>query len=151
MTKNIIEKIFKDADVINDVKFLKNLDFFKNFGDKQLNRVTQIIYKKNYMKGEVLYNCGEEAKMFFILKYGKTELDCAGKNISVQSGKFINSDNISTHQFYTAQARASEDSFVYIVYKQEFEELFAKRTINFDTLKKLFEKVRNVFKKQSRN
>ena len=49
MTKNIIEKIFKDADVINDVKFLKNLDFFKNFGDKQLNRIIQIIYKKNYI------------------------------------------------------------------------------------------------------
>lgn len=151
MTKNIIEKIFKDADVINDLKFLKNLDFFKNFSDKQLNRIIQIIYKKNYMKGEILYNCGEEAKMFFILKYGKAELDCAGKNISVQSGKFINSDNISTQQFYTSQARASEDSLVYIIYKQEFEELFAKRIINSDTLNKLFEKAKNVFKKQSRN
>jgi len=151
MTKNIIEKIFKDADVINDINFLKNLDFFKKFGDRQLNRIIQIIYKKNYMKGEVLYNCGEEAKMFFILKYGKTELDCAGKTISVQSGKFINSDNILTQRLYTSQARASEDSLVYIIYKQEFEELFAKRTINFDTLNKLFEKVRNVFKKQPRN
>ena len=148
MIKNIIKDIFIDSEFENDMKFFKNIDFFKQFDEKKIRKIIPIIYKKNYVKGEVLYNCGEDVEIFFILKSGMIEL-CSDVGIKkVLLNQFFNQYDVESQKTYTSTAKVVEDSLVYIIYKQEFYDLVnANIWINFEPINKLLKKVRNVFKK----
>ncbi|MDD5021059.1 MAG: cyclic nucleotide-binding domain-containing protein [Endomicrobiaceae bacterium] len=147
MIKNIIKGIFIDSEFENDRDFFKTIDFFKQFDEKQLSKIISIIYKKNYIKGEVLYNCGEDVKIFFILKRGEAELYSNTGTKKVSSNQFFNQTDVLSQKMYTSTAKVTEDSLIYIIYKQEFYDLVNANTwIGFKKLKKLFKKVKNVFK-----
>lgn len=148
MIKNIIKALFIDSEFKNDINFLRSIIFFKQFDIKKLRQIISIIYKKNYLKGEVLYNCGEDVKMFFILKDGQIELCSGAVTKKVLSGQFLNQYDIESQQTYTATAKVAEDSIVYIIYKQEFDNLFNTETVFiFEKINAAFKKVKNVFKK----
>lgn len=148
MIKNIITDIFIDFEFKNDRTFLKTIDFFKQFDEKKLRKIISIIYKKNYVKGEVLYNYGEDVKMFFILKNGLIEIYSDVGTKKVLPNQFFNQHDVESQKTYTSTANVVEDSLVYIIYKQEFYDLFNTDTlIGFEKINKLFKKVKNVFKK----
>jgi CRP-like cAMP-binding protein len=147
MIKNIIRDIFIDSVLENDRNFFKTIDFFKQFNEKQLRKIISIIYKKNYIKGEVLYNCGEEVKIFFILKRGAVESCSDTGTKKVLPNQFFNQTDVLFQKMYTSTAKITEDSFIYIIYKQEFYDLFnTDRWIGLKKINTLFKKVKNVFK-----
>lgn len=148
MIKNIIKAVFIDCEFKNDISFLQNIVFFKKFDIKKLRKIISVIYKKNYFKGEVLYNCGEDVKMLFILKEGQVELFSGSVTKKILSNQFVNQYDIETQQKYTATAKVTEDSLVYIIYKQEFDNLFnTEKVFIFEKINAVFKKVKNVFKK----
>lgn len=148
MIKNIARDIFIDFEFKNDINFLKTIGFFKQFDEKKLRKIIPIIYKKNYVKGEILYNCGEDVNIFFILKNGQIELSSDVGIKKVEPNQFFNQYEIESQKIYTSTAKVAEDSLVYIIYKQEFYDLFNTDTlIGFEKINKLFKKVKNVFKK----
>ncbi|GAB1401328.1 hypothetical protein MASR1M68_02390 [Elusimicrobiota bacterium] len=148
MIKNIMRTVFIDYEFRNDINFLKNIGFFKQFDIKKLRKIISVIYKKNYLKGEVLYNCGEDVKMLFILKEGQIELFSGSVTKKILPNQFVNQYDIETQQTYTATAKVTEDSLVYVIYKQEFDNLFnTEKVFIFEKINAVFKKVKNVFKK----
>jgi len=153
LIKNFFFELFFDSSLKEDVNFLKSVDFLKNCGPTRLKEIAGALYKKNYLKGEVLYSKGEEVNIFFILKTGSVELYSENIIKTVPAGKSINIENVTSDKIHCSSARAAEDSLVYLIYRQEFEDLSAKRNASFFfcRIKNLLKKVKDVFKKQPRN
>ncbi len=153
LLKNFFLKLFFDSSLKEDVNFLKSVDFLSKYDEVCLKQIAGSLYKKNYLKGEILYSKGEEVNIFFILKTGSVDLYSENIIKTVPAGQSINIDSVSSDKLHCSSARAAEDSLVYLIYRQEFEDLSAKKNASFFfcRIKKLFKKVQNVFKKQPRN
>jgi len=153
LLKNFFFELFLDSSLKEDVSFLKSVDFLRKYDEICLKKIAGSLYKKNYLKGEVLYSKGEEVNIFFILKTGSVELYSENTIRTVPAGKSINIENVTSDKIHCSSARAAEDSLVYLIYRQEFEDLSAKKNASFFfcRIKNLLKKVKDVFKKQPRN
>ena len=148
MLEKIITSLFIDTESKNDINFLKNVDFFKKFNIWQLKKILAIIYKKDYLKGEIIYNKGEEAKLFCILKMGQVEL------LNNENKKDIYPNNIfgeralmCDNELYSDTAKVSVKSRVYIIHKYDLEALMDDDTkIGFKIAKMLLYNLYNEVK-----
>ncbi|MDD2523424.1 MAG: cyclic nucleotide-binding domain-containing protein [Endomicrobiia bacterium] len=145
MFKKMLINIFIDTEIKNDIKFLENIKIFNKFTVWQLKKIISIIYKKEYLKNEVIYNKGEEAKLFCILKNGKVELydEKDKKNVEINDvfgQKFLMCDS----EIYVNTAKVIEKSVVYIIHKYDFERLMSEDTkIGFKITKILLDNLYN--------
>ena len=143
MLKNWLSFLFLDKEIKEDVIFLKKIDSFKMFTVWQLKKITNILYKRIYSKNEFVYRKGEPAKMLCLLKRGKIELfDGKNKSIVEINKIFGERSLLCASDFYLKDARATEKSEVYIIHKEDLENIMEKDTnIGFKIVKSLLEKI----------
>lgn len=136
---NLILKIFIDTDLQKDILFLKSIDFFNELSVLQLKKIRSHMYKKTYMQKEVIYKKGQEAKLFCIVKSGKIELN-DGKNKQVVHKRdfFGQKYAFNVSEVYTNTATALENSELFLLFKDDAEELMEKdKSIGFKMFKQL--------------
>ena len=143
MLKNWLSFIFLNKEIKDDVSFLKRTDAFKMFSTWQLKKITTILYKRIYSKNEFVYKKGEPAKLVCLLKSGKIELsDDINKNNIEKDKLFGERSLLCANDFYLKSAKAIEKSEVYIIHKEDLENLMEKDTkIGFKIVKALLEKI----------
>ncbi|MEA5001613.1 MAG: cyclic nucleotide-binding domain-containing protein [Endomicrobiaceae bacterium] len=129
MLKKIFVKLFVNTEIKDDIEFLSNISFFSKLTSWELKKVISIMYKKEYLKGEVIYNKGEDSKLFCILKKGKVELfDGKDKKNLEANDIFGQKSLMNENAVYANTATVQEKSLVYIIYKYDFERLMAADT-----------------------
>ena len=136
--KNLILKLFVNTDLQKEVLFLRSIDFFGELSMFQLKKVRNHMHKKTYMQKEIIYKKGQEAKLLCIVKSGKIELD-DDKNKKVVSKRDLFGQKYAFNgdEVYTNTAIALEDSEIFLMYKDEIEELMEKdKAIGFNMFKK---------------
>ncbi len=78
--------------------------------------------------GELLYRVGESPRGLFLLESGLLELQPAeaqGTSSRVEPGQVFGLLSILTHKPYTATARALQDTFVWVLPPEDFQQLAA--------------------------
>lgn len=137
--KNLILKLFINTDLQKDILFLKSIDFFEELNISQLKKIRNHMHKKTYMQKEIIYKKGQEAKLLCIVKSGKIELDDdKNKTIISKRGMFGQKYAFNGDEVYTNTAIAFEESEVFLMYKDEFEDLMEKdKSIGFNMFKKI--------------
>ena len=143
MLKKILLAIFLDKEIKEDVLFLKKIDAFKTFNVWQLKKLTTILYRRTYLKNELVYKKGEPAKLVCLLRSGKIELfDGKIKSIVEPNMLFGERSLLCANDFYLKDARAMEKSDVCIIHKEDLENIMEKDTsIGYRIVKSLLEKI----------
>ena len=136
MLKNWLSFIFLDKEIKEDVSFLKKIDAFKMFTIWQLKKITTILYRRTYSKNEFVYKKDESAKMICLLKKGKVELD--NKHYVEANKMFGKKYLFNSNEQYSSSAKAIEESEIYIIHKEDLENLMEKdSSIGFKITKTL--------------
>lgn len=136
MLKNWLSFIFLDKEIKEDVSFLKEIDAFKMFTIWQLKKITTILYRRTYSKNEFVYKKDESAKMICLLKKGKVELD--NKHYVEANKMFGKKYLFNSNEQYSSSAKAVEESEIYIIHKEDLENLMEKdSSIGFKITKTL--------------
>ena len=143
MLKKWFSFIFLDKVIKDDVTFLKRTDAFKMFNTWQLKKITTILYKRIYSKNEFVYKKGEPAKLVCLLKSGKIELSDDINKTNVEINKLFGERSLlCANDYYLKSAKAIEKSEIYIIHKEDLENLMEKDTnIGFKIVKALLEKI----------
>ena len=143
MLKNLLCFLFLDKEIKEDVEFLKKTDSFKMFTIWQLKKITSILYRRTYSKNEFVYKKGEPAKMVCLLKSGEIELFDETNKAIVETNEFFGERSLlCANDFYLKNARATKKSEVYIIHKEDLENIMEKDTkIGFKIVKSFLEKV----------
>lgn len=136
---NLILKFFIDTELQKDILFLKSIKFFNELSMLQLKKIRSHMYKKNYIQKEVVYKKGQEAKLFCIVKSGKIELnDGENKQIASKRDFFGQKYAFNVSEVYTNTATTLEDTELFLLYKDDIEELMEKdKNIGFKMFKQL--------------
>ncbi len=145
MFKKIITGLFIDKEIKKDAAFLKDAVFFNNFTISQLKKILAIVYKKDYLNGEIIYDKNEDAKLFCILYSGEVELsnDKTKKNIAVNE-VFGKMPLTGQNDLYSQTAKSIGKSRVWIIYKDALEELMnSDAKIGFKITKILLRNLHN--------
>ncbi len=139
--KNLILKFFINTDLKKDVLFLKSIDSFDCLSVFQLKKIRAHIYKKTYLKKEIIYKKGQDAKLLCIVKSGKVELDdTKNKRIIHKRDLFGQKYVFNANEVYADTATALEDSEIYLLYKDDIETLMEKdESIGFRMFKKILQ------------
>lgn len=136
---NLILRIFVNTDLQKDILFLKGIEFFGELNVLQLKKIRSHIYKKIYMKGEVIYKKGEEATLFCIVRSGKIEMDDNGNKQIAQKRALIGKKYaFNDNEVYSNTATALEDSELFLIHKNDIELLMEKdKSIGFNMFKQI--------------
>ena len=135
MIKKIFSFLFFDKEIKEDVLFLKKIDVFKTFTLWQLKKITTVLFKRTYLKNEIIYNKNEETKLICLLKSGKIELfDGQNKSYILPNSKFGKKFMFCCDDRYSETAKASEESEVYIIHKDDLAHLGAARPLPCDAV-----------------
>lgn len=136
---NLILKTFINTDLKKDILFLKSIIFFDELNTFQLKKIRAHIYKKTYLQKEVIYKKNQEAKLFCIVKAGKVELDNGKEKRVIQKREFFGHKYaFNDNEVYPNTATALEDSEIFLMYKDEIEDLMEKdKSIGFNMFKKI--------------
>lgn len=97
------------------------------------------MHKKTYMQKEIVYKKGQEAKLLCVIKSGKIEIDDGkDKKVIHKRDWFGQKYVFNGDELYTNTAVALEDSEIFLLYKDEIEELMEKdKAIGFNMFKKI--------------
>lgn len=136
---NLILRIFINTDLQKDVLFLRSIDFFGELTLFQLKKIRAHMHKKTYMQKEIVYKKGQEAKLLCVIKSGKIEIDDGkDKKVIHKRDWFGQKYVFNGDELYTNTAVALEDSEIFLLYKDEIEELMEKdKAIGFNMFKKI--------------
>jgi len=105
-----------------EVSELKHFDLFKGFSEKQLSQLAQLTSKKNYGKGQVIYNEGDPAKHVFVVDKGLVSLRRVepGKLVGIafenrDRGELFGTAAVMQPREYTLTALCLEETEVYAI------------------------------------
>jgi len=105
-----------------EVSELKQFDLFKGFSEKQLSQLAQLTSKKNYGKGQVIYNEGDPAKHVFVVDKGLVSLRRVepGKLVGIafenrDRGELFGTAAVMQPREYTLTALCLEETEVYAI------------------------------------
>ena len=137
--KNLFLKLFINTDLQKDILFLRSIDFFEELNISQLKKIHTHMYKKTYLKKEIIYKKCEEAKLLCIVISGKIELDVDKNRRIIQKRDCFGQKYLfNCDEVYTSTATALEDSKIFFMYKDDIEAMMEKdKSIGFNMFKKM--------------
>ncbi len=141
MLKKLFAFVFLDTEIRDTVFYLKKTDSFRIFTINQLKKITTILYRRAYSKNEVLYKKNESAKLICLLRSGKIELSGEKDKKYVETNKIFGKKYLfNPNEQYSETAKAAENSEIYIIHKEDLENLMEKdSSIGFKIAKVLLE------------
>ena len=145
MLKKIFSFLFLDKELKEDISFLKKVDAFKMFTMLELKKITTVLYRRTYSKNEIVYKKGEPAKLVFILRTGEIELFDGKTKTKVEPNIIFGERSLlCANDFYLKDAKAIKKSDVYIIHKEDLENIMEKdKNIGYKIVKTLLEKIYN--------
>jgi CRP/FNR family cyclic AMP-dependent transcriptional regulator len=125
-------------------KALKEQDLLEDLNDEELAKISKLIQKLKFKKGERIFDEKEDTKGLYLIKAGKVEIakvtsDGWKQPLAVfTTGHFFGELSILENRHHQAVAVASENTEVFLIGKEDFERLENDFSpIAFKILKKL--------------
>jgi CRP/FNR family cyclic AMP-dependent transcriptional regulator len=108
---------------------LKKQILLENIPDALLESLTGVVKELSLKEGDVLYSENDEAKGIYMIRSGKIEVSKATEDGWKQrlavfnAGHFFGELSIMVHRKHEAEARAIENSSLYLLTKEDFERI----------------------------
>jgi len=125
-------------------KMLKEQTLLEDLNDQELAKISKIIQKLKFKKGEYIFNEKEDTKGLYLIKTGKVEIakvtsDGWKQTLAVfVKGHFFGELSILEQRKHQAFAIASENTELFLIGKEDFEKMEKEISpIAFKILKKL--------------
>src|SRR5574341_1509290 len=123
----------KQTMLSGDTTMLREVSLFAALEEDELQVLAQQIELRRYLKGQVIFNTGDEGDALYIVRQGRVELylqDTAGKHLVLQvveqSGEMFGELSMLDREPRSASARALEDVELLVVDHADLEALFQK-------------------------
>jgi CRP-like cAMP-binding protein len=123
MLKKILRFFFIDYVLREDIAFLKKIPLFRELSDRSLAKLALIIFKRNYLAGEKIYEINNEANVLYLVKSGQINLSRGNTNKFVEKEGFFGEMSLLENTKHTFLATASKDSELYLIYRAKFEDM----------------------------
>ncbi len=125
-------------------KILKEQTLLEDLNDQELAKISKIIQKLKFKKGEYIFKEKEDTKGLYLIKAGKIEIakvtsDGWKQTLAVfTKGHFFGELSILEQRKHQAFAIAGENTELYLISKEDFEKMEKEISpIAFKILKKL--------------
>jgi CRP-like cAMP-binding protein len=125
-------------------KILKEQTLLEDLNDQELAKISKIIQKLKFKKGEHIFREKEDTKGLYLIKTGKVEIakvtsDGWKQTLAVfTKGHFFGELSILEQRKHQAFAIASENTELFLISKEDFEKMEKEISpIAFKILKKL--------------
>jgi len=125
----VVKKLFNDENHWEELSFFRNVPIFYGLSSHQLGRIMQVIQKRKYYAGEILFQEGQIGKAVFIIKSGQVELikNLASGEVMILGklgpGQIFGEMALLEHRPRTAGARVIEDGEIFLLYTATLESL----------------------------
>lgn len=136
-----IREILRPKDMVEDTKidhlYFKNIDFFSDLNEKDIDSLIKISKRKLYGKDEFIFYQDEEGDSFFLIKEGRVAVIIDSREITtLNSGDFFGEMSLLSGKPRTASIQVMEDTEVLIIYKEYFKDLIKNNKNVFDNVLK---------------
>lgn len=104
---------------------LKSFVLFQNLNGKELNRLHVLLHYRRYLKGEIIFDEGEEGQGLFLVSSGLVEISgkssfFAQNTVQIKPAEFFGEVALLENSPRTAQARAVEDTELIALFRTDF-------------------------------
>lgn len=123
----MIRKLFKflliDDELKNDITFLKRVALFQGLSDKDLSKIALIIFKKNYIAGEKIFEQKQEANVVYIIRDGQVKLSNESGEKTLSSDDFFGEISLIDNRRHDYSATALKNSHLYLIYRVKLDDM----------------------------
>ncbi|MDR3244265.1 MAG: cyclic nucleotide-binding domain-containing protein [Elusimicrobiota bacterium] len=123
MFKKLFKFLFIDANLKDDVKFLKSIPLFQGVSDRALTKIALLVFKKTVFAGEQIFHLGQDAQVIYIVKKGSIQLSGGSKEKTISAGACFGKISFIKNTKHNANAKAIENGELYLIYRVKFEDL----------------------------
>jgi CRP-like cAMP-binding protein len=123
MLKNFFKFFFIDDVLKEDIAFLKKIPLFRGLSDRSLAKVALIIFKKNYLAGEKIYENNNDADVVYLVKNGQVSLSYGDISKIVDEKDFFGEISLIENSKHVGSATVLKDSELYLIYRAKFEDM----------------------------
>lgn len=104
---------------------LKSFVLFQNLNAKELARLSALLHYRSYLKGEIVFDEGEEGQGLFLVSSGTVEISGKGSffanhSILINPGEFFGEIALLENVPRSAQARAVEETQLISLFRTDF-------------------------------
>ena len=121
--RNLLNYIFIDDTLKEDIEFLKHISVFCGLNNHSLAKIALIVFKKNYLAGETIYKEKQEADVLYIVKKGEISVKSLFIEKTVAENDFFGETSLIDDRRHNSEAKALKDSELYLIYKVKFNDL----------------------------
>lgn len=121
--KKLLNYVFIDDVLKNDVVFLRDINIFSHLSDRSLAKIALIIFKKNYLAGETVYKEKQEANVLYIVKSGEISVKNTRAEKIVEEKDFFGEISLVENRRHDSTATALKDSELYLIYRVKFDDM----------------------------
>lgn len=115
----IFDRSFKEK-----VNFLKQVSLFSDLSARALGKVVSIMHVKHYAKNDIVFNEGQEGKVFYIVKSGEVAVTKGNRVVfKLGPGSFFGEMALLEEMPRTATIVAGMPTELYLIYKIKFDEM----------------------------
>ena len=106
---------------------LKAVPFFKDLSDGELKNLAKVMEEKTFKNGAIIFNEGEEGKALYVLAEGEVEVVKTVKGwyketlAIFKKGRLFGELSFLSGKPHSARARATQDSKVFILTRDQFD------------------------------
>ena len=106
------------------IEILKNIPFFNNLGDKDLNMIAEKVQMDYFPADHVIFNEGEEGDKMYVIKRGQVQVIRNNSIIAIlKDGQFFGEMSLVSDEKRNATIKTVTDVEVMIIDKYEFKRL----------------------------
>ena len=125
----------KQAKDVEETKknLLVTIDFLRDVGHYDLNRLARVMKPKFFRKDEVLVKSGDDGNWFYVIQEGEVKVhgSSSGSNGSaddkvVKSGSYVGEQSILTGEIATSNVTALTNGTAYSIDRHTFEQVLGK-------------------------
>jgi len=103
---------------------LRDVRLFSELSARELRTLDELLYQRRYMHNEIIFDQGEEGQAIYFVLSGKVlirrEDSPQGAIAEMEPGHFFGERALLKHAPRAAQARASEDSVLAVLFREDF-------------------------------
>lgn len=121
--KKLLRYIFIDDKLKRDIGFLRQISVFADLNVRSLAKIALIVFKKNYVAGELIYKEKQEANVFYIVKKGKVSVKSAFMENIVEEKNFFGEKSLTESRRHDSTASAVTDCELYLIYRVKFDDM----------------------------
>lgn len=107
---------------------VRQLGLFSTLGPKELRVIDSLLYERRYLKGEVVFDEGEEGQALYVILSGRVlicrQMETAATVLAeIPTGALFGELALLDDAPRTAQARAAEDCVLAVLSRADYESL----------------------------